>query len=40
MSEEIYEAPSFVELGSFAEETGTIGVANREEVVWHFDTWS
>ncbi|MBY8853994.1 lasso RiPP family leader peptide-containing protein [Saccharothrix longispora] len=40
MAEETYETPSVVELGSFTEETGTIGVANREEVVWHFDTWN
>ncbi len=39
MEKENYEAPSLVELGQFGDETGKIGEANREEIVWHFDTW-
>ncbi|GAA2972931.1 lasso RiPP family leader peptide-containing protein [Streptomyces enissocaesilis] len=34
-----YEAPAIIELGTFAEETGQIGVRNADEIVFFFDTW-
>ena len=39
MSKEIYEAPSVLELGAFAEQTGKIGDRNGDEIVWFFDVW-
>lgn len=40
MSQENYEAPVVIELGSFVEETGLYGIRNNEEINWFFDTWS